>query len=70
MTNGWDERDYKFWSQLQSLPSYGLVAGKGNKLIALNEVEKLLKENGLEQFAEPIGTLQRQKDAEPLIIVN
>jgi hypothetical protein len=52
MTNGWDERDYKFWSQLQSLPSYGLVTGKGNKLIALSEVEKLLKEAAEKRWSE------------------
>jgi selenide,water dikinase len=34
------------------------------------EVEKLLKENGLGDFAEPIGSLQSQKAGEALITLN
>lgn len=42
--NGWDERDYRLWSELRSLPSYGLVAGDSqNPMVARKDVEKLLE---------------------------
>jgi hypothetical protein len=42
--NGWDERDYRLWSQIQSLPSYGLVGGRAdNPMIALKDVVGLLE---------------------------
>ena len=41
---GWDERDYKLWSELQNLPSFGLVAGNPiNPLIARDAVVQLMK---------------------------
>lgn len=49
---GWDERDYKLWSELQSLPNYGLVAGQcRNPMVALKDVERLL-ENAARKRAE------------------
>jgi hypothetical protein len=42
--NGWDERDYKLWSAIQSLSSYGLVAGQSdNPMLARKDVVKLLE---------------------------
>lgn len=36
----WDERDYKLWSELQQLPSYGLIGN--SHYVSCAEVEKLL----------------------------
>lgn len=41
--NGWDERDYKLWSEIQQLPSYGLLPGKNNRMISFAEVVKLME---------------------------
>jgi hypothetical protein len=49
-TNGWDERDYKLWSALHQLPSYGLASGAYNKLIILNDVIRLLDKSAQERF--------------------
>lgn len=49
--NGWDERDYHLWGQLQNLPSYGLVAGSGrNPMIALKDVIRLMEVNAEARF--------------------
>lgn len=42
--NGWDERDYKLWSEIQSLPSFGLVGGRSdNPMLARKDVIGLLE---------------------------
>lgn len=52
-TNGWDERDYKLWSQIQSLPSYGLVAGSSdNPMLARKDIVRLLEEAAEKRFAD------------------
>jgi hypothetical protein len=49
--NGWDERDYKLWSEIRSLPSYGLVAGNSdNPMLARKEVLMLLELAAEERF--------------------
>jgi len=49
--NGWDERDYSLWSELQSLPSYGLVAGDSkNPMLARRDVERLLQQAAENRF--------------------
>lgn len=40
MPREWDERDYKLWSELQQLPSYGLIGN--SHYVSCSEVEKLL----------------------------
>ncbi len=48
---GWDERDYRLWSQLRQLPSYGLVAADtDNPMIALNDAIALLERNAEQRF--------------------
>lgn len=48
---GWDERDYKLSSRLQSLPSYGPLAN-GDRMISLREaiavIEELANLRGME----------------------
>jgi hypothetical protein len=39
---GWDVRDYELWSELQSLPSYGLLSND-DRMISRRAVEKLLE---------------------------
>jgi hypothetical protein len=54
--NGWDERDYKLWGQLMSLPNYGLVAGRrDNPLLALKDVIKLLEKAAEKRFDDGIA---------------
>jgi hypothetical protein len=49
--NGWDERDYKLWSEIQSLPSYGLVAGRAdNPMLARKDVVRILEEAAKRRF--------------------
>jgi hypothetical protein len=49
--NGWDERDYQLWGQLQNLNSYGLVAGSGrNPMVALKDVIALLERSAEARF--------------------
>jgi hypothetical protein len=49
---GWDERDYKLWSKIQSLPSYGLVGGQaGNPMLARKDVVRLLEAEAKRRFA-------------------
>lgn len=45
---GWDERDYKLWSQIQCLQSYGLAAG--HKMIREDDVVAVM-ENQAKQRA-------------------
>lgn len=45
---GWDERDYLLWSELQGLPSYGLLPGPDPDWMislksAVEAMEKLAK---------------------------
>lgn len=41
--NGWDKRDYDLWSELQGLPSYGLLSND-DRMISQKAVEKLLRD--------------------------
>lgn len=51
--NGWDERDYKLWSELQSLPHYGLVAGRANNpMLSRKDVVRLLEDAAKKRFAD------------------
>ena len=47
--NGWDERDYKLWSALGVLPSYGRK-DRTDHLVSLAEVEALLRKQAHERF--------------------
>lgn len=47
--NGWDERDYKLWSELQSLPNYGLIVPR-NPMVALSDVIKAMEEAAEKRF--------------------
>jgi hypothetical protein len=49
-TNGWDERDYKLWSALGALPSYGRK-DRTDHLLSLAEIEALLRKHAEERFA-------------------
>jgi len=49
-TNGWDERDYRLWSALGVLHSYGRK-DRTDHLISLEEVEALLRKHAEERFA-------------------
>jgi hypothetical protein len=40
---GWDERDYRLWSKIQCLPSYGLLP-HGDRMISRTAVVLLLEE--------------------------
>ena len=48
-TLGWDERDYKLWSEIRSLPSYGLISGL-DPMISLDAVCKVLEKHAEERF--------------------
>lgn len=51
--NGWDERDYKLWSELMSLPSYGIVANNSdNPMLARKDVIRLLERAAEKRFDE------------------
>lgn len=50
-TNGWDERDYKLWSAIGVLPSYGRVNGTDH-LVSLHQVEELIRKHAEERFAK------------------
>lgn len=51
--NGWDERDYELWGKIQSLPSYGLIAGdENNPMISRKEVIKILENQAEARFEE------------------
>jgi hypothetical protein len=54
--NGWDERDYRLWSSIQSLPSYGLVAGQtDNPMLSRKDVIRLLEEAAESREGKPEG---------------
>ena len=42
-TRGWDERDYKLWSDIRGLPSYGLIGSGGDRMISFRAVEALME---------------------------
>jgi hypothetical protein len=48
-TNGWDERDYKLWSDVKTLPSYGLIAFE-DKMISMKQVLALLEKHADARF--------------------
>jgi hypothetical protein len=48
-TNGWDERDYKLWSALGTLQSYGRK-DRTDHLVSLAEVEQLLRKQAEERY--------------------
>jgi hypothetical protein len=50
-TNGWDERDYKLWSAIGELPSFGRI-NRTDHLVSLNQVEELLRKHAEERFAK------------------
>jgi hypothetical protein len=51
--NGWDERDYDLWGKLQSLPSWGLIAGDVNDpMISRKHVIALLEEAAEARFEQ------------------
>jgi hypothetical protein len=42
--NGWDERDYKLWSAIRCLPSYGLVSkNPNNPMLSRKDVLRLIE---------------------------
>jgi len=50
---GWDERDYRLWSDIHVLPSFGLVAGDiNNPMLARKDVLKLLEKAAKERRAK------------------
>ena len=48
-TTGWDERDYKLWSDLGQLKSYGRL-NKIDHMVSLREVEELIRSHAEERF--------------------
>lgn len=51
--NGWDERDYKLWSEIQSLPSFGLVAGQAdNPMLSRKDVVRILEQAAEKRFSD------------------
>jgi hypothetical protein len=59
-TKGWDERDYKLWSDIQALPSYGLIAPadeafghRNDRMISLKQVVELLEKHAQRRFDGP-----------------
>jgi hypothetical protein len=41
---GWDERDYKLWSEIQSLPSFGIISDSvRNWMISFKDVERCME---------------------------
>lgn len=50
--NGWDERDYRLWSMLQYLPSYGIIAGTSGRLVSLRDVVAAIEKAAEERFKE------------------
>ena len=63
--NGWDERDYKLWSDLQSLPSYGLIGDDSdNPLLSRKQVVALLEKHANARFeAEWAASLKSSEGA-------
>jgi hypothetical protein len=50
-TAGWDERDYKLWSQVRQLPSFGILSGEDNRMVSSQAVLQLLEQAAEERFA-------------------
>ena len=48
-TNGWDERDYLLWSDIRSLPSYGLLQND-DRMVSMNAICKLLEMHAEKRF--------------------
>lgn len=48
-TNGWDERDYKLWSDLGQLPSYGRI-NRTDHLVSFQQVEDLLRKHAEKRY--------------------
>lgn len=52
----WDERDYRLWSEIQCLPSYGLIPGPGNdRMVSLNAVVDEMKNQAEKRFRSAHG---------------
>lgn len=49
---GWDERDYRLWSELQQLPSYGLNGKGSDCLISRQEVVELMASLAEKRFSQ------------------
>lgn len=65
--NGWDERDYKLWSSIQQLPSYGLIANNAdNPMVSRQAVIKLLEKAAEERFQRTAPHI-RKRDSKPLL---
>lgn len=48
-TNGWDERDYRLWSDIRTLPSYGRIA-PDDTMISMKQVCALLEQHAEARF--------------------
>lgn len=55
---GWDERDYKLWSTIQLLPSYGR-RGPNDILISRAAVENAIAQAALKRHEEKSETDER-----------
>ena len=50
---GWDERDYSLWAAINSLPSYGLIAGDAsNPLLSRKEVLEAIGHEAEKRLAD------------------
>lgn len=47
---GWDERDYRLWSEIYVLPSFGLIASN-DRMISLAQVRTLLEKHAEARFS-------------------
>ncbi len=56
--NGWDKRDYELWSDVQQLPSYGLIAGGGgsDRMVSRAQVIALLETHAERRYDEQRAT--------------
>ena len=57
--NGWDERDYKLWSALRVLHSYGRKS-RTDHIVSLAEVEELLRKHAEERFNNGHSTVTKK----------
>lgn len=60
---GWDERDYKLWSAIGCLQSYGRL-NRTDHLVSLHEVEEVIKQHAEDRYAkekETSGTLPKMR---------
>lgn len=53
MKPGWDERDYRLWSEIQQLPSYGLHC-PNDHMISLNDVVRVMEEQASLRLSQQI----------------